>query len=375
MNASIHCGQNPYANENRQLPPVFASASPQTEVQQMLLQLAEGAVFSRAEWAALLRQRQPADSEFLFPLAEALRQAHYGNNVYIRGLIEFTNDCKSDCLYCGIRRSNHLAKRYRLTEQQILDCCLAGYKLGFRTFVLQGGENPAADESLTRLVLQIKQRFPDCALTLSAGERPEAVYRRWFEAGADRYLLRHETADPDHYAMLHPPQQTWQRRMACLHSLKDIGYQVGCGFMVGSPGQTDEHLAADLAFLQEFRPHMVGIGPFIPHKDTPLRNYPAGTLELTLFLLGTIRLLLPQVLLPATTALGTIHPQGRELGIRAGANVIMPNLSPADVRENYMLYDNKLHTGCEAAEHLNDLRRRLNAIGCDIAVCRGDSLM
>lgn len=328
------------------------------------------------EWAQLIRCHTEEDHQFLFDLATQRRQQFYGNTIYIRGLIEFTNYCKNDCLYCGIRRGNPKAQRYRLTKQQILECCKLGYDLGFRTFVLQGGEDPGfTDDTMTQLIYNIKEEFPDCALTLSAGERSETVYRQWFAAGADRYLLRHETADASHYAKLHPQDQTLRSRIQCLENLKAIGYQVGCGFMVGSPFQTAEHLAKDLMFLWEFRPHMVGIGPFIPHKDTPFAAQPAGTLELTLFLLGLIRLMLPRVLLPATTALGTIHPQGRELGIRAGANVIMPNLSPADVRDKYTLYNNKLHTGCEAAEHLSDLRQRMAAIGCEIAVSRGDSLM
>ena len=310
----------------------------------------------------------------LFARARAAREAVYGRDVYIRGLIEFTNFCKNDCLYCGIRRSNARACRYRLTEEEILLCAEAGYRMGFRTVVLQGGEDPYfTDERLCRIVRALKAARPDRAVTLSVGERSRESYQKLFDAGADRYLLRHETATKAHYGRLHPPELSFERRMRCLADLKAIGYQVGCGFMVGSPWQTLADIARDLAFIRRFEPEMVGIGPFIPHRDTPFAQEPAGTLDLTLCLLSVIRLLLPGVLLPATTALGTIHPQGRELGILAGANVVMPNLSPEQVRENYALYDNKLCTGDEAAEHLAGLRKRLAAVGCQVAVHRGDA--
>ncbi len=245
--------------------------------------------------------------------------------MYVRGLIEFTNVCKNDCLYCGIRRSNPCAQRYRLTQEEILACCREGYALGYRTFVLQGGEDPYFTPArLETLIRAIKAAHPDCALTLSVGEHSREDYQRWYDAGADRYLLRHETANDAHYRSLHPQGMSPERRKRCLWDLKEIGYQVGCGFMVGTPGQTLEHLAEDLCFLQRFQPDMVGIGPFLPQKDTPFGGEPPGELELTLFLLGLTRLLLPSVLLPATTALGTLHPQGRELGVQAGANVCMP---------------------------------------------------
>ena len=266
--------------------------------------------------------------------------------------------------------------RYRLGEEQILSCCSAGYALGFRTFVLQGGEDGwFTDERMVRIVGAIKSRFPDCAVTLSIGERSKESYQALFQAGADRYLLRHETFNAAHYSLLHPSSLTAASRQKCLWILKDIGYQVGAGFMVGAPGQTPEYLAEDLLFLEKLKPHMVGIGPFIPHHATPFAGEPAGTLEETLFLLGLIRLLLPKVLLPATTALGTIAPNGRELGILSGANVIMPNLSPADVRENYTLYDNKLCTGAEAAAGIQELKDRMCAIGYQIVTDRGDSRM
>ena len=297
----------------------------------------------------------------------------YGDAVFIRGLIEISSYCRNDCLYCGLRRSNTRACRYRLSSGEILACCEKGYALGFRTFVLQGGEDPHfTDEVLQPLLRRIKERWPDCAITLSLGERSPASYRALKEAGADRYLLRHETADAGHFASIHPPELTLENRLRCLRDLKALGFATGAGFMVGTPGQTAEHLAKDLFFLQEFRPDMCGIGPFIPHADTPFAGKSAGGLELTLFLLSLLRLMLPAVLLPATTALGTIHPRGRERGILAGANVVMPNLSPPEVRGKYLLYDNKLNTGAESAEHLKDLDDRMRAIGRRIAVDRGD---
>lgn len=329
---------------------------------------------TKDEWTSLIQGRSPELSEELFAMARKWRHRYYGHKVYIRGLIEFTNYCKNDCFYCGIRKSNRNAIRYRLTNEQILDCCKTGYALGFRTFVLQGGEDGYfTDERMIHIIRSIRQAYPDCAITLSIGEKSFDTYRAFHEAGADRYLLRHETCHAAHYESLHPPGMTAKTRQKCLWDLKDIGYQVGTGFMVGSPGQTAEHLAEDLLFIQKLNPQMVGIGPFIPHHDTPFAGEAAGTLELTLFLLGLLRLMIPQVLLPATTALGTIHPKGRELGILAGANVVMPNLSPADVRGNYLLYDNKICTGEEAAECRTELEKRMNAIGYHVVTDRGDS--
>lgn len=325
------------------------------------------------ELKALIDGRTKETADYLFEKAREIRHLYYGNDVYLRGLIEFTNYCKNDCYYCGIRRGNGCAERYRLTEEQILDCCVQGYALDFRTFVLQGGEDPYYDDDiLVEIISKIKAQYPDCAVTLSIGEKSYESYKKFRDAGADRYLLRHETADETHYGNLHPPELSFKNRMRCLDDLKTLGFQVGCGFMVGSPHQDTDCLVKDLAFIKSFGPQMVGIGPFIPHSDTPFAKEPAGTLELTLFLLGLIRLLLPSVLLPATTALGTIHPEGRELGILAGANVVMPNLSPRDVRKKYMLYDNKICTGDEAAECRACLARRIEKIGYRIAVSRGD---
>ena len=309
----------------------------------------------------------------LFALAQQTAQKSFGRPIFVRGLIEFTNYCKNDCYYCGIRRSNKNAARYRLTQEEILECCRAGYGLGFRTFVLQGGEDYFySDDDIAAIVRAIKAQHPDCAVTLSIGERSRETYALWKQAGADRYLLRHETADCAHYAKLHPAELSAQKRQNCLYTLKELGYQAGAGFMVGSPYQTAENLADDLMFLQKLRPQMIGIGPFIPHHNTPFKDEPAGSVELTLVLLAVLRLLFPHVLLPATTALGTLAPGGRLLGIKAGANVIMPNLSPQNVRGKYLLYDNKLHTGAEAAEALNELQREVASIGYRIVSARGD---
>ena len=306
--------------------------------------------------------------------AVELRKKYYGDKVYTRGLIEFTNYCKNNCYYCGIRRDNRNAVRYRLTEEEILDCCASGYELGFRTFVLQGGEDPYyTDERMEHIIRRIKEQYPECALTLSIGEREMESYRRFRKAGADRYLLRHETADEAHYGTLHPKEMSLKHRMDCLRNLKALGYQVGAGFMVGSPNQTEECLAEDLLFLQELKPQMVGIGPFIPHHDTAFAKEPAGSVDLTLYLLSVIRILLPKVLLPATTALGTMDPRGREKGLSVGANVVMPNLSPVKNRKQYELYDNKICTGEEAAECRGCLSRRVESVGYHLVSDRGDA--
>lgn len=313
-------------------------------------------------------------AEYGFELARKRQKETFGNEVYTRGLIEISNYCKNDCIYCGIRRSNQNAERYRLSEEEILSCCESGYALGFRTFVLQGGEDGYyTDDLLEDLLHKIKAAYPDCAITLSLGERSRESYERLYTAGADRYLLRHETANEAHYGKLHPAEMSLKNRKQCLYTLKEIGYQVGCGIMVGSPYQIIDNLVEDLAFMKTFNPHMVGIGPFIPQKDTPFGEMEPGSLEMTLFLLAIIRLMLPKVLLPATTALGTIHSRGRELGILAGGNVVMPNLSPVKVRKKYALYDNKICTGEEAAECRGCLGKRMESIGYKLVVSRGDS--
>ena len=338
----------------------------------LLETLLETRRLTEEQWRELLARRDSLDRAELFDLARAERQRWFGDQGYIRGLIEWTNVCKNNFYYCGLRRDNHRVRRYRLTKEQILACCEAGYRWGFRTFVLQGGEDPGlSPEAVAETVAAIAARYPDCAVTLSLGEREEAVYRLWYEAGARRYLLRHETADEGHYRRLHPPELSLRHRMDCLYTLKNLGYQVGAGFMVGSPGQTDETLAKDFCLLQELQPEMVGIGPFLPQHDTPFGREKPGTLEDTLVFLALIRLTLPPVLLPATTALATLDPRGRSLGMEAGANVVMPNLSPPSVRESYALYDGKAATGAEAAEHLADLRAQL--AGLEIAIDRGDA--
>lgn len=330
-------------------------------------------ILSKSEFAELIENRNEKIADYLFLKARNIRHKNYDRKIYIRGLIEFTSYCKNDCYYCGIRCSNRNAERYRLTKEQILSCCENGYGLGFRTFVLQGGEdNFYTDDMLVDIIKSIKSSYPDCALTLSLGEKSRESYQRYFDAGADRYLLRHETADDEHFKKLHPDSLTSESRKQCLSDLKDIGFQTGSGFMVGSPFQTSENLAEDMLFLNELQPQMVGIGPFIPHHETPFANEKAGSLELTLFMIGLLRLMLPYALIPSTTALGTISPQGRELGILSGANVVMPNLSPKDVRKKYMLYDNKICTGDEAAECRICLEKRMNSIGYEIVVDRGD---
>lgn len=326
---------------------------------------------TKKEWTTLIASG--AEADYLFERAREVRHRYYGNAVYTRGLIEFTNYCKNNCLYCGIRRDNREADRYRLSEEDILDCCRQGYELGFRTFVLQGGEDMYyTDERVAELIKAIKTRYADCALTLSIGEKSKESYQRFFDAGADRYLLRHETADKVHYEKLHPADMSFDNRRECLWNLKEIGYQVGCGFMVGSPGQSAESLAEDMLFITELQPQMVGIGPFVPHHQTPFAGEVAGTVEQTLYLLGLLRLLKPNLLLPATTALGTIDPRGREKGILAGANVVMPNLSPTRVRKKYELYDNKICTGDEAAECRSCLSSRMESIGYRLVIDRGD---
>ena len=328
---------------------------------------------SREDYLALITTVTDEEDAYLASRALCVKESVYENKIFIRGLIEISNICKNDCYYCGIRASNKHCERYRLDADDILTCCAEGYALGFRTFVMQGGEDGYfTDERLVPLLLQIKARYPDCAVTLSLGERSYESYRLLREAGADRYLLRHETANPAHYRLLHPGSLTWENRMQCLENLRSLGYQVGAGFMVGSPFQTEEMLAEELCFIERFKPDMCGIGPFIPHKDTDFADFGAGSVHMTCRLLACIRLIHPTILLPATTALGTLHPQGREMGILHGANVVMPNLSPTAVRKKYMLYDNKRSDGDESAQALDAIRKRLAKIGCEIAVERGD---
>lgn len=339
----------------------------------LINKLSQTQKLSAEEFEVLVKGFSLETAAYAAELALKKRREIYGSKVYIRGLIEISNICKNDCYYCGIRASNKKAARYRLSEEEILRCCRNGYALGFRTFVMQGGEDPYfTDEKLVNIIGDIKSEFPDCAVTLSLGERSLESYQRLYSAGADRYLLRHETADFRHYARLHPENLSFSNRMQCLNNLKKVGFQVGCGFMVGSPFQTTAALAMDLKFICDFKPDMCGVGPFIPHRDTPFKDFPGGSVELTCYLLSLIRLIHPQVLLPATTALGSIASNGREKGILAGANVLMPNLSPSDVRAKYELYNNKLSIGAEAAEGLAALKESLFKLGYEITVDRGD---
>lgn len=325
-------------------------------------------------YKALLTCTHVDVTTYLHRQAQKVTQARFGNNIYIRGLIEISNCCRNNCYYCGIRKGNPQVERYRLSHETILDCCTQGYELGFRTFVMQGGEDAAqSSEWVEETVAAIRNRFPDCAITLSLGEKTREEYERFFRAGANRYLLRHETFNAEHYKLLHPAEMSQQNRIQCLHWLKEIGYQTGTGIMVGSPGQTTDHLIEDIRFIECFRPQMIGIGPFIPHQDTPFGTSAPGSIEQTLRLLSIFRLMLPDALIPATTALATLAPDGRERGILAGANVVMPNLSPCEERIKYALYNNKASLGAEAAEGLAMLNKQLQAIGYKVLPTRGDA--
>lgn len=313
------------------------------------------------------------DRKYLVEVAQKRREQYYGKKVFVRGLIEVSNFCKNNCYYCGIRAENTSLMRYRLTKEEILDCCKIGYELGLRTFVMQGGEDIKLDDDFVcKMVSSIKKKYPDCAVTLSLGEKSYNTYKAYFEAGADRYLLRHESADALHYSKLHPDNMTLESRKECLWNLKEIGYQVGAGFMIGSPQQTLDNLVSDLRFLQELRPDMIGIGPFLPHSNTPFANAEKGSMQRTLNLISILRLMLPYALIPSTTALGTISPKGREEGLLAGANVVMPNLSPMRVRKMYQLYDGKISTGEESAQSIELLKKTVQKIGYDVVVDRGD---
>ena len=343
------------------------------KARELIEKLDETHFLTEEEYRSLLLGRTESVREAAAKKAVLRAQQVFGNKIYVRGLMEISNICKNGCHYCGINRENPACDRYRLTPEQIFSCAQEGYRLGFRTFVLQGGEDRwFTDDRLCGIIRHLKEMHPDCAVTLSLGERSKDSYQRLFDAGADRYLLRHETADEGHYRKLHPEDMSFHDRLECLSVLHEIGYQTGCGFMVGSPYQTVETLAKDLCYIQQFSPEMCGIGPFIPHKDTRFRDFPPGDVALTCYLLSIIRIMKPNILLPATTALGTIDPMGREKGILSGANVVMPNLSPPDVRDKYMLYNNKLSSGPEAAQNLKDLNARMESIGYRVVVGRGD---
>lgn len=342
-------------------------------ITQLVDKLRKHNILEREEFKQLLACHVAHDVEYLHKNAREVAQSIYGNKIYLRGLIEFTNHCKYNCLYCGLRAENTGLTRYRLTQDEVLACCQKGYDLGFRTFVLQGGEDPFfTDDILTAIIKEIKRQYPDCAVTISIGERSRESYQALFDAGADRYLLRHETANDEHYKSIHPENMSLENRKSCLHTLKEIGFQVGCGFMVGSPGQTLDNIVDDFMFINELDPAMVGIGPFIPHSATPFALESAGTLELTLNALAILRLMKPSLLMPSTTALGTISPLGREKGVLAGANVVMPNLSPLETRKKYLLYDNKICLEDDPAHCRGCLDGKIRSIGYEIVVCRGD---
>lgn len=343
-------------------------------IREYIDQLYETNNLGEKELLYLIDNISEKDVDYLQEKAIATREKFYGNKVYMRGLIEFTNYCVRDCTYCGIRKSNDNAERYRLSEEQIMQCCDLGYELGYRTFVLQGGEDEYFDDDkIVALIRSIKEKYPDTAITLSIGEKSYESYKKYFDAGADRYLLRHETNSQELYEKLHP-KMSYKNRIRCLEDLKKIGFQVGAGFMVGLPGQKNEDFVKDLMFLKRLQPEMVGIGPFMPQKDTPLRDEKAGSPEKTCILLSIIRLLLPEVLMPATTALGSVDKKGREMGLKAGANVVMPNLSPTNVREKYSLYDGKICTGDEAAHCRNCIEGRINSVGFQVDMGRGDHI-
>jgi biotin synthase len=341
--------------------------------QKIIDKLKETHSLETAEWEQLISSYTKEDLEYAMNLAQEIAVKEYGKTIYFRGIIEFSNFCKCDCYYCGIRKNNKNCQRYRLTKEDILECCKEGYENGFRTFVLQGGEDGwFTDEKMCEIVRNIKEIYPDCAVTLSLGERSYESYKMLKESGADRYLLRHETCDETHYKELHPETQKMENRLRCLKDLKDLGYQTGCGIMVGTPGQTAKVIAKDMKFMEEFQPAMIGVGPFLPHKETPFKDEKKGSAELTLFLLALCRILFPKVLLPATTALGTVDSDGRKQGVLAGCNVIMPNLSPLSVRKKYMLYDEKAGTDMTAAEGIALLKKQMEEIGYEVVIGRGD---
>lgn len=343
-------------------------------MQNLIDRLFQGERLTRAAFQALVRCEDQDALELLFQRAKERTEEVFGNHVYIRGLVEISSYCKQDCFYCGLRCSNQKAQRYRLSPDEILATCEKGYEMGFRTFVLQGGEDDYyTDEAMCELIREICLSCPGSAVTLSLGEKRKQSYEAFRKAGASRYLLRHETATAEHFSRLHPPGQRLETRMEALATLKDLGFQVGAGFMVGAPFQTPEHMAENLYFLQEFRPHMVGIGPFIPHQDTPFGKYPAGDSSQTVKMIAITRGILPGALIPATTALATLSKDARMRALQGGANVVMPNLSPNEVRVKYNLYNNKLSTGTESAQMLVALREELERYGRKMDLSRGDS--
>lgn len=339
----------------------------------LILQLKEEHNLPLHAWQTLISTHTAEDAQCAADTAREIAVSHFGNKIFFRGIIEYTNNCRNNCYYCGIRRGNTELSRYRMNLEEILSCCEAGYEWGFRTFVLQGGEDPYyTDEKMVEIISAIHQNYPDCAITLSIGEKERASYQAFFDAGANRYLLRHETATESHYRQMHPAEMILSHRLKCLEDLKDIGYQTGCGAMIGAPYQTVETLAADMDYMARFKPQMIGMGPFIPHAQTPFRDFPAGSVDLTLFLLSLCRIMLPEVLLPATTALGSLDTDGRKRGVLCGCNVIMPNISPFKNRKKYALYDHKAVTGEDGGEELKVLQAHMEDIGYTLYSVRGD---
>ena len=327
---------------------------------------------SKANLMTLLRNMNDEDREYLYEKAYSVRYENYKNSVYVRGLIEFSNYCKNDCSYCGISTHNKDITRYHMTPEEIHKTTEIGYDLGFRTFVLQGGEDTSfTDEVFADIIRSVKSAFSDVAITLSIGERSKSSYQMLYDAGADRFLIRHETINKKLYESLHP-KMSFDSRIQALYDLKDIGYQIGTGFMVGVPGQTIEDLADDLLFIKELDSHMIGIGPFIPHKNTPLKDEPSGSAELTYTLIAILRLMLPKSLIPSTTSLATLHTNNRYKGFQVGANVVMPNLTPYDYKKKYQLYDGKKITDTESYEALEQLKTQCVDAGFYLDMAKGD---
>lgn len=327
----------------------------------------------RDEFRALIASCDSQTLEYIRKESVRTAQERFGHGIFVRGLIEISSFCRNDCAYCGLRRSNRSAERYRLNHEQIMECCKEGYDAGLRTFVLQGGEDAnLTDEWLEQIIHDIRHIYPDVAITLSLGERSYDSYKRLYDAGATRYLLRHEAANEELYRKLHPQTMSHANRIACIENLKEIGYQTGMGMMIGVRGQSVDDLVDDLLLMERIRPQMIGIGPFIPHRNTPLGDYPAGSVELTLLMLSIVRLMHPSALIPSTTALATLSAEGRRMGILSGANVVMPNLTPPSERKKYAIYEDKASSGSEAVEGLRALEQELNEIGYHIDYSRGD---
>lgn len=342
-------------------------------IKQLIDKLCLKEPLSKEEFVTLIGLTKEDDFAYLCIKANQIKEETFGKYVYIRGLIEFTNYCKNDCYYCGIRCSNKKAQRYRLSFEDILASCDMGEQLGIQTYVLQGGEDPFfTDEKLIEIVQKIKEKYPHKAITLSVGERTDESYLKLKKNGVDRYLLRHETATKSHYEQLHPGNLTLENRLECLRKLKQAGFQTGAGFMVGSPFQNDEHLANDLLLLKELQPEMVGIGPFIHHNDTPFKDFSDGSVRKTVLMVALTRLLLPKALIPSTTALASLNQDGRKMALLSGANVVMPNLTPAGNRKKYLLYQNKISAGEETAECFHQLKEEIESIGLKMDLFRGD---